>query len=273
MLNIIVVSPSSASRLLVGEALKNRGYQLICVASWRDLHHMAVKVEKQSLYILDHSLGDERVVPIIQEIRRRATQYRIPIMVISASPRSEDVMRLFKQDIDDYYLKPLQEEALCQRVKRLLSLFPVPSEPQYPDTIQLDMNRLINFEIARARRGNYPFSIIQLSLDADEASRNSQYDPQEMMNLCYDALRPLFRETDILIGAENRLVVLCPFSDQSGTRVIMRKMIETLNQHRGDYPFGILEMSYATYPYDGRDKGGLLTYASANKESLQEMVR
>jgi DNA-binding response OmpR family regulator len=235
------------------------------MASWRDLDNLQVEIEKQSLYILDHSLGDERVIPIIQEIRQATTRYRIPIMVISASPRSEDVMRLFKQDIDDYYLKPLDSSVLYARVKRLLNLFPVPAEPHYPDTIQLDLNRLINFEIARARRGNYPFSIIQLSLDMDQVKPDMRHDSQELMNLCYDSLQPLFRETDMLIGAEDRLVVLCPFADRMGTRVVMSKMVENLSQHQDEYPFSLLEMSYATYPYDGRDKGGLLTYASANK--------
>lgn len=272
MPNIAVISPSAASRQFVGEVLKNQGYKVSCMASWKETEKAQVKTDKQALFLLDHSLGDERVIPIIQEIRQAVSHHRVPIMVISASQRSADVMRLFEQDIDDYYLKPLSAEILCERVKRLLNLFPVPSQPDYPDTIQLDLNRLINFEIARARRGNYPFSIIQLSLDKEEAQRISGHDPQELMNLCYDALRPQFRETDIVIGAENRLVILCPFSDQMGTRVVMRKMIEHLSQHQADYPLSILEMSYATYPYDGRDKGGLLTYASANKESLDGVV-
>lgn len=273
MPNIAVVSPSAASRQFVREVLENQGYKVNCIASWKETKKADITIDNQALFMLDHSLGDERIIPIIQEIRQAVSHFRVPIMVISASQRSADVMRLFEQDIDDYYLKPLNAEILCGRIKRLLNLFPVPSQPHYPETIQLDLKRLINFEIARARRGNYPFSIIQLSLDREEAQRISHYDPQELMNLCYDALRPQFRETDIVIGAENRLVVLCPFSDQMGTRVVMRKMIEHLSQHQSSYPFSILEMSYATYPYDGRDRGGLLTYASANKEALDEVVK
>ncbi|HCF49989.1 MAG TPA: hypothetical protein DER60_06885 [Syntrophomonas sp.] len=273
MANIAIVSPSASSRQLMADVLRTKGHQVNCMTSWQELDFAPMKIENQALFLLDHSLGDERVINIIADIRRLSTHYRIPIMVISASPRSEDVLRLFNLGIDDYYLKPLDAGILYSRVKRLLDLLPVPAEPHYPDTIEFDLNQLINFEIARASRGNYPFSIIQLSLDVDEAKRRPEHDVQELMNLCYDTLHRQLRETDILIGAENRLVVLCPFSDQTGTRVVMRKIIDHLSRQEADYPFSILEMSYATYPYDGRDKGGLLTYASANKEPLKEFPK
>lgn len=268
MHKIAVVSPTAPSRQFIAAALKSKGYQVCCSSSWRELGRSAIKIENQALFVVDHSLGDERVIQIIRAIRQEQTEYRIPIMVVSASSRSEDVLRLYKQGIDDYYLKPLDAEVFCDRIRRLLSLFPTSREPQYPGSIELDLNRLINFEIARARRGNYPFAIIQLSLDTDELKHKPDSNPQELMNTCYESLRKQFRETDILIGTEDRLVVLCPFSDRMGTQVVMRKIIEHLNQHEAEHPFNILEMSYAIYPYDGRDQGGLWTFASANKESL-----
>lgn len=268
MYKIAVVSPTASSRKFIADALQNKGYKVCCCSSWQEPQHSDIMISKQALFVLDHSLGDERVIPIIKAIRQEQNEYRIPIMVVSASSRSQDVLRLYKQGIDDYYLKPLDSDVFCSRVRRLLSLFPTPSEQQYPGSIELDLNRLIDFEIARARRGNYPFAIIQLSLDVDDLKHKPTFNRQELMNTCYEALREQFRETDILIGSGDRLVVLCPFSDRMGTRVVMRKIIEHLNQHKGEYPFSILEMSYAIYPYDGQDRAGLWTFAAANKESL-----
>lgn len=268
MNNITVVSPSDITQNSIISALQNSECQVCYFGSWRELRESALEISRQALFVLDHSLGDERVTQVIKLIRQEQGGYRIPIMVVSATSRSQDVVRFYKQGIDDYYLKPIDPEVFSSRVLRLLSLFPTPGEQQYPDSIELDLNRLIDFEIARARRGNYPFAIIQLSLDMDNLKHKPAFYRQDLMNTCYDALRRQFRETDILIGSKDGLVVLCPFSDRAGTRVVMRKIAKHLNEHKAEYPFSPLLMSCAIYPYDGQDQGGLWTYASTNKGPL-----
>jgi len=268
MANIAIVSPSESNRQLIADTLRNNGHQVNCMTSWQELEGLSIRIEKQALFILDHSLGDERVIKIIRDIRRKSTQIRIPIMVISASPRSEDVLLMYNLGIDDYYLKPLDAEVLSKRVKRLLEMFPIAAEAHYPDAIELDLDQLIDFEIARASRGNYQFSIIQLSIDFDMAKHLADHYVQDLMNLCYDTLHRQLRETDLLIGSDKRLLILCPFSDRMGTQVVIGKILEHLKGYEAEYPLNILELSYAIYPYDGRDKNGLLVYANANKEPL-----
>lgn len=268
MQSIVVVSPTAPSRHFITDILKQSGFRVQSLASWMEMEDSGMDPGAQALYILDHSLGNERVINILNTIQAASGESKIPVMVVSASSRAEDVLALSNHGVNDYYLKPVEPDVFIMRVKRLLELFPSQQEPQYPDSLELDVDRLINFEIARARRGNYPFSIIQLTVDPDGAIQKPIADPVEMMNTCYETLRPKFRETDILIGTGDRLVVLCPFADRMGTRVVLRKIISHLNQYEEFYPLDVLEVGHATYPYDGRDQGGLWTYASANKEPL-----
>ena len=269
MQKIVFVSPSDASQKLIADVLEVNGYGVSCFSSWEGIEQAGLAVSKQALFVLDHSLGDKRIIDSVNGIREEQGEFRIPIMVISATARAMDVLRLYKQGIDDYYLKPLDAEVFCSRVLRLLTLFPTPGEKRYPDSIELDLNRLINFEIARAKRGNYPFAIIHLSLDITTLRGKPAFYCQRLFNNCYKVLQGHFRETDIMIGSRDGLVILCPFSDRQGTQVVMDKIIKQLNDHKAKHPFTVLDMSYAIYPYDGQDQGGLWTFAAANKESLE----
>lgn len=266
MYRVCIVSISNLARWIGSEIPQQRGYAMDYFASWYDLDTSPRNLSRYALFVLDHNLGQRQIERIIAEIQKVRSE-KIPVMVISSVSRPEDIVKLFNSGVDDYYLTPGDKEEFFARVRRLISLYPTGQEPQYPDQLELELESLLAFEVTRARRGRYPFSLVRISVDHDHPLLKRDQSIQ-LINDCYHALQGIFRKTDIIIGDENSLVIVCLFTDQAGIKVVLRKIIDCLRIAVSDSLWILIEIGYATFPDNASDEKRLCVYAAANREPL-----
>ena len=117
MLNILVVEDDKNTRKLITTVLKNYGYDTIEATNGAE-----------ALDVLDHNHVDLMVLDVMmpqmdgyelaETLRESGSQ--MPMLMLSARSKTEDIKQGFVVGIDDYMTKPFDFEELLLRIKALL---------------------------------------------------------------------------------------------------------------------------------------------------------
>lgn len=116
MKNIIVLDSGPYIRYRVKQALDGSVYKVLEADNSNDL---VIYLEKYklniSLIIMDTELKSEDGFEVMKKIRNRYPE--VPIMVLTSANTKEHVLKSFTLGVQDYYLKPFQEQKLLKRVQ------------------------------------------------------------------------------------------------------------------------------------------------------------
>lgn len=114
-MKILLVDQDAELSALIAFTLGQSGYAS-CVAADRASALELFELESPDLALLDHApLLDG--IELCQELRRRS---RLPIMLLTAHDREEELLAAFDAGADDYLRKPFSPRVLLARVKALL---------------------------------------------------------------------------------------------------------------------------------------------------------
>lgn len=117
MFNILVVEDDKHTRILLSKILQNNGYNVILATDGEDafekLEHNYV-----DLMIIDVMMPKMDGYTLTQTLRDGGSQ--MPMLMISAKDKVQDIKQGFLVGIDDYLTKPFDFEELILRVKALL---------------------------------------------------------------------------------------------------------------------------------------------------------
>ncbi|MCD8147724.1 MAG: response regulator transcription factor [Clostridiales bacterium] len=125
MFRILVVDDDKNTRWLTQTILETEGYQVLCA-----------KDGEEALALLDREYIDLVVLDIMMPRMDgyaftealRAVNTNLPILMVSAKQFPADRNRGFRLGIDDYMVKPVDEEELLLRIKALLRRARIASE-------------------------------------------------------------------------------------------------------------------------------------------------
>lgn len=125
MFRILVVDDDKNTRWLTQTILETEGYQVLCA-----------KDGEEALALLDREYIDLVVLDIMMPKMDgyaftealRAANANLPILMVSAKQLPADRNRGFRLGIDDYMVKPVDEEELLLRIKALLRRARIASE-------------------------------------------------------------------------------------------------------------------------------------------------
>ena len=114
-MKILLVDQDAELCALLAFTLGQSGYEC-CTASDRAAALQLLELESPDLALLDHTpLLDG--IELCGELRRRS---RLPIMILNAHEREDDLLAAFDAGADDYLRKPFSPRVLIARVKGLL---------------------------------------------------------------------------------------------------------------------------------------------------------
>ena len=82
--------------------------------------------EKPALIILDIGMPVMDGVTMLGRLRHEQELKAIPVMMLTAESSREDVARVSRLGVSDYLSKPFEEEALLDKVRKIV---PLPAKP------------------------------------------------------------------------------------------------------------------------------------------------
>jgi len=114
-MKILLVDQDEELRALIAFTLGQAGYES-CVATDRAGALQMLELESPALALIDQGPLLEGT-ELCGELRRRS---RLPIMMLNAHDREEDLLAAFDAGADDYLRKPFSPRVLLARIKALL---------------------------------------------------------------------------------------------------------------------------------------------------------
>ena len=117
MLNILVVEDDKNTRKLITTILKNHGYTTLEAVNGVEALEM-LEHNHVDLMVLDVMMPQMDGYELAQTLRDGGSQ--MPMLMLSAKSKADDIKQGFVVGIDDYMTKPFDFEELLLRIKALL---------------------------------------------------------------------------------------------------------------------------------------------------------
>lgn len=170
--NIFVVDDQSSVRAMVADWLEDEGYDVRTFDSGHEVLE-TVQEEPPDLLLLDLKMPEVDGLDILEAIREEHPPEMLPVIILSASKDSEDMVEALNQGANDYITKPVDMSVASARLSTHLSL--KKAQEQLQEVAKCDdltgvYNRghwmeMLEQEFNRVVRYQLPFSLLILDLD------------------------------------------------------------------------------------------------------------
>lgn len=225
------------------------------------------------LVIIDIDIDTKNIFSLIERLLNK--QPSLPIVVLTPLNDREYFVRAMELGVRDYILKPFVDNLFWERISNLMEM----KNGFEKIKVELELGSYIDGELRRAEKGEYGVSIMITTLlrDSGEDEANKE---QEFLNRSikmYDEFKALFWVTDLFTyyGTQSFIGVF-PFCDKKNSEIIHAKMtekFENLKKNDADFDEHHMEISWITFPDDGRDRMELMKrLRQIQKENMEKEI-
>ncbi|MDB6055250.1 MAG: histidine kinase [Verrucomicrobiales bacterium] len=120
---ILTVDDSKTIRLIIGKAFKSFDCEVFEASNGVEGLAVAAK-EKPDIIILDLTMPIMDGYETLTKLKSDPELKGIPVVMLTAEAGRENVLRIAKQGVRDYLVKPFKEEVIIDRVGRIIDLKP-----------------------------------------------------------------------------------------------------------------------------------------------------
>ena len=115
----LVIDDSRAVRLLVGNLLREQGFQVFEAGHGREGLEQLQTNPEISLILVDWNMPVMDGLEFIQAVRQRHTWDSVRIVMVTTETESEQVQRAMTAGADEYVMKPFTAEVLIAKLSLL----------------------------------------------------------------------------------------------------------------------------------------------------------
>lgn len=120
---ILTVDDSRTIRLIVTRAFKD--YDIDMFEAQNGVEGLAVAAREQpDLIILDYTMPLMDGYEMLTKLKSEPALKAIPVIMLTAEAGRESVLKIARQGVRDYLIKPFREEVIVERVSRIIDLKP-----------------------------------------------------------------------------------------------------------------------------------------------------
>lgn len=125
---ILTVDDSKTIRLIIAKAFKSFDCEVLEASNGVEGLAVAAK-EKPDIIILDLTMPIMDGYETLTKLKSDPDLKPIPVVMLTAESGRENVLRIAKQGVRDYLVKPFKEEMIVERVGRVIDLKPKGTAP------------------------------------------------------------------------------------------------------------------------------------------------
>ncbi len=118
---ILTVDDSKTIRMIIAKAFKTFDCEIIEATNGIEGLSSAAK-EKPDLIILDYTMPVMDGYEMLGKLKTDQDLRTIPVVMLTAEAGKETVLKIAKLGVRDYLVKPFKEEAIIERVSRIIDL-------------------------------------------------------------------------------------------------------------------------------------------------------
>lgn len=117
---ILVVDDNDANRELLCRRLRSRGYPVATASGGREALDYLLAHEA-AMVLLDIEMPGLNGLDVLHSIRETWTAARLPVVIVTARTRSEDIVEALDLGADDYITKPIDFAVTLARIRTQLA--------------------------------------------------------------------------------------------------------------------------------------------------------
>lgn len=116
---VLVIEDDDQTALFIRHFLEGGGFAVRVAGDGKEAEALIGRIEPPSVVTLDidlpHASGDE----LMLRIKTTPGWERVPVIMVTATPKTEDSTWAVKKGAKDYLVKPFRPEQLLESVRRL----------------------------------------------------------------------------------------------------------------------------------------------------------
>jgi DNA-binding response OmpR family regulator len=116
---ILIADDDAVTTRFVTSLLKQAGYDVLHAEDGRQAYRMAQE-HHPDLILADLVMPYQDGYSLLRSLRASNGLGRVPVVILSALDREEDIVRGLEEGADDYVVKPFHARELVVRIRKLL---------------------------------------------------------------------------------------------------------------------------------------------------------
>jgi DNA-binding response OmpR family regulator len=117
---ILLADDDAVTTRFVSSLLQQAGYDVLIAEDGRQAYRMAVD-HRPDLIVADLVMPYQDGYALLRALRTQNGLSDVPVVILSALDREEDIVRGLEEGADDYVVKPFNARELVVRIRKLLA--------------------------------------------------------------------------------------------------------------------------------------------------------
>ncbi len=118
-IRILVVDDMSTMRRIIRTILNQLGYENIEEAENGKQALAKLRSEKFDFVVTDWNMPEMDGLTLVQEIRKDENLKSLPVLMVTAEAKKENVLMALKAGVNNYIVKPFTPEVLKEKIEKI----------------------------------------------------------------------------------------------------------------------------------------------------------
>lgn len=120
-IKILVVDDMATMRRIIKGLLEQLGFKNIDEAEDGKVALQKLKSQKYDFVITDWNMPNMTGLELVQEIRNDPELKSLPVLMVTAEAKKENVLLAIKAGVNNYIVKPFTAEVLKEKIEKIFS--------------------------------------------------------------------------------------------------------------------------------------------------------
>lgn len=221
-IKILVIDDSNLIRFKIKGAFEEYDIEILELNNAEDFFRFSKRFQKVNLIILDVNLPDMNGIEALERMHMNSEWSYIPVIMLTGKADRVTVEKALRAGAVNYIRKPFTDDEVLERVEKILGVLPLKGDDE--NTWSYDrIEKQIDDEIERAKRGNYTFSLVKIN--SPGVVENTS-DLDKLVKLKDNIVKELRTIDMSFISPKLDLILFLPFTNTEGAALVVNKICE-----------------------------------------------
>src|SRR3990172_5186995 len=118
-MSVLVIDDSRAMRAVLGQILRQMGYEVVEAANGREAIDRLNAVGKPQFVLVDWNMPEMNGLDFIRAVRDETQHRDLPIMMVTTETETSQVVKALAAGANEYVMKPFTKEIIQEKLTLL----------------------------------------------------------------------------------------------------------------------------------------------------------